>query len=71
MRTGKVFCFSLLALTLPLTGCYIYTTDPPPPAVIVVPAGTYPPVVNQPQQPVPAVPPAPSGPPSGYVGPPR
>jgi hypothetical protein len=67
MRTAKLLGLSLLVLSLPMAGCYVYTTDPPPPAVIIVPAGGPPPQYAPPQYPLP---PAPSGPPSGYIGPP-
>ncbi len=51
-------------LAATLSGCYVYSDQPPLPPVIVVP------VEAAPAQSAPAIqPPAPVGPPSGEVGP--
>lgn len=51
-------------LAATLSGCYVYSDQPPLPPVVVVPVQAAP---VQPAQPV--QPPAPVGPPTGEVGP--
>jgi hypothetical protein len=58
-----LFLGGCLAATL--SGCYVYSDQPPLPPVLVVPAQTPVPA----QQTVPVPPPAPVGPPTGEVGP--
>ncbi len=71
MIKRTILMLLLAATSFSIAGCYVYSTEEPPTPVVIFPnRGDV--VVPSGQQPAtPQTPPAPSGAPTGQVGPPR